>query len=119
MDEVHCCDRREGEGRVEIKMDDLGHWNCRRSGVGLDGPEEFKAGEVQFRVIEGVLELPQSMRDICLVVASHDSLAFFSASTAALLSCSKPVDWCIRQFDKQYSRWDPRAQGTLDILNFW
>ena len=74
----------ETEKWAKVRLYDLSHWSLRQLDVGLDECEESNK-KVGFRLIEGVLELPQSMWNICHAAMLQDSLIFFSVGSYTLL----------------------------------
>jgi len=85
--------------RAKVKLYDLSHWSRQQPDAGRDGRGGLDKKE-RFRLIEGDLDLPQNIWNICHASMLQDSLVFFSI-------CG------------QHSKWSPRAQGILDVFSFW
>lgn len=85
----------EAEKLVKVRLYDLSHWSRQEPEVVL----EWRWGsgkKARFHLIEGALELPQSVWNVCHAAMLQDSLVFFSVGSSTLSLGSSLVDIWIR-----------------------
>jgi hypothetical protein len=71
-------DTNETEEWAKIRVYDLSHWSRQHPDVGLDGDEESDGKMARCRHTERVLELPESVWNICHTAMLRDCLVLFS-----------------------------------------
>lgn len=67
--------------RAKVKLYDLSHWSRQQPDVGQDERRGLDK-KVQIRLIEGDLDLPQNIWNICHASMLQDSLVFFSVGSS-------------------------------------